>query len=221
MCIRDRLVAAPAMAQTAPTPQPPGGMVDPTFTPSATTPTPMASQGGPQGAAPTPGVQIAPPAGTPTPMAGQNAPPRAETPRAPSIGAPSSALVPPATNIRLELVITDTFTGTPVKKSVSLLLLTGNSGMIRTSNTGSGNLAILNVDAIAAGYLNGQIPTRITFEYSPAPQTEGPLAGRRSPTLNESITVVLQDGKPLMISQSADPASDRKVTAELTATILK
>ncbi len=43
----------------------------------------------------------------------------------------------------------------------------------------------------------------------------------RSPRLNESITVVLQDGKMLMVSQSADPGSDRKVTAELMATILK
>jgi hypothetical protein len=197
------LVAAPAMAQTTPTPQPPRGML----TPPAMAPTPMPPQA------------TTPPATAPTP--GQTPAPRPAPPRAPSIGAPSGTQVPAATNIRLDLVITDTFTGTPVKKSVSLLLLTGNSGMIRTSNTGTGNLAVLNVDAIAAGYLNGQIPTRITFEYSPAPQTEGPLAGRRSPTLNESITVVLQDGKPLMISQSADPATDRKVTAELTATILK
>jgi hypothetical protein len=33
--------------------------------------------------------------------------------------------------------------------------------------------------------------------------------------------VVLQDGKPLMVSQSADPTTERRVTAELTATILK
>ena len=212
------LVAAPAMAQTAPTPQPPGGMVDPTFTPSATTPTPMASQGGPQGAAPTPGVQIAPPAGTPTPMAGQNAPPRAETPRAPSLQTQTNLLLGPV-NIKLDLVITDNYAGTPIKKSVSLLMLNGNSGMIRTNNYQTD--AVLNVDAVANAYQNGSVSLRLTFDYSPAPMKDSEGRNTRSPRLNESITVVLQDGKMLMVSQSADPGSDRKVTAELMATILK
>jgi hypothetical protein len=147
--------------------------------------------------------------------------PRAEAPRAPYIASATNQPMPASTNIRLELVITDTFTGAPVKKSVSLLVVTGNSGMIRTSNTMTGTLAVLNVDAVAAAYQSGVVSTRLTFEYSPPPPIEGPLAGRRSPSLNESITVVLQDGKPMVISQSADPATDRKVTAELTATILK
>jgi hypothetical protein len=33
--------------------------------------------------------------------------------------------------------------------------------------------------------------------------------------------VILQNGKPLIISQSADPVSDRKVVVEVKATILK
>jgi hypothetical protein len=32
---------------------------------------------------------------------------------------------------------------------------------------------------------------------------------------------VLQDGQKLMISQSADPVTDRKVTVEVTATVLR
>jgi hypothetical protein len=39
--------------------------------------------------------------------------------------------------------------------------------------------------------------------------------------MNQSLTVVLQSGKPLMISQAADPVSDRKVNVEVKATILK
>ena len=125
--------------------------------------------------------------------------------------------MPSGTNIRLDLVITDTYTGAPVKKTVSLLVLNGHNGMIRTN--GSDGWSVLNVDAVAGAWTSGQVSLRMTFEYTPA-QTKETSAGR-APRLNESITVVLQDGKPLMVSQSADPATDRKVTAELTATILK
>jgi hypothetical protein len=39
--------------------------------------------------------------------------------------------------------------------------------------------------------------------------------------ISESLTVILEDGKPLVVSQSADPGSDRKVRVEIKATILK
>ena len=51
------------------------------------------------------------------------------------------------------------------------------------------------------------------------PKGMAPAAARPG-RLHESITVRLTNGKPLVVSQSADPASDRKVTVELTATIL-
>jgi hypothetical protein len=40
-------------------------------------------------------------------------------------------------------------------------------------------------------------------------------------SLNESMTVVLESGKSMVVSQAADPTSDRKITVEVTATILK
>jgi hypothetical protein len=39
--------------------------------------------------------------------------------------------------------------------------------------------------------------------------------------IRQNLRVVLENGKPLMVSQSADPVGDRKVTVEVTATILK
>jgi len=39
--------------------------------------------------------------------------------------------------------------------------------------------------------------------------------------INERLTVILQENKPLVISQAADPGSDRKITVELIATIGK
>jgi hypothetical protein len=39
--------------------------------------------------------------------------------------------------------------------------------------------------------------------------------------VNERLTVIVQDGKALQISQAADAGSDRRVTVEIMATVLK
>jgi hypothetical protein len=132
-------------------------------------------------------------------------------------------------NVRLDLTITDTFAATPARKTVSLLILDGNTGLIRTSNRLPGAIDVqLNVDAAANIIGNGPgVRVQVTFEYLPAQGDDDPAASKgmapaaaRPGRLHESITVRLTNGKPLVVSQSADPASDRKVTVELTATIL-
>jgi hypothetical protein len=50
-------------------------------------------------------------------------------------------------------------------------------------------------------------------------QKEGPR--QRPSGVNQSQTVILQSGKPLIVSQAADPISDRKVVIEVKATVLK
>ena len=156
-------------------------------------------------------------------------------PRAPGLPTPTA-------NVKLDLIITDTYTGTPVKKTVSMLIMNGSSGMIRTANRlATGSNVGLNVDAAVMIHQGGLITVRVTFEYTPAqapsiinPQNREQIDAIRaqqaerglSPTsqpaeLHESLSVVLQDGKPLLVSQSADPTTDRKVTVEVMATILK
>jgi hypothetical protein len=78
------------------------------------------------------------------------------------------------------------------------------------------------MDALASAYQNGLVSLRLTFEYTP-PQPTNAVGQRtgRAPTLHESVTVALMDGKPMILTESADPATDRKVTLEVTATILK
>jgi hypothetical protein len=39
--------------------------------------------------------------------------------------------------------------------------------------------------------------------------------------LNESMTLILDSGKPTVVSQAADPISDRRIAVEVTATILR
>jgi hypothetical protein len=183
------------------TPQPPE--LTQTPPPSVTQPQP------PPPAAPTPGQ--------PGQAGGRG---RGGTP-APGRALPS--LPNPAANVKLELSITDTYSGMPTKKVVTLLVANSGNGMIRTLNRlPDGNLLSLNVDAYATVFSGGVIRVDMTFQYTPAQGggTEGKPAPRPA-DLNESVEVLLQDGKTTVVSQSADPATDRKVTAEVTATIVK
>ncbi len=175
---------------------------------TAQTPPPSA-----QAPAAVPGQRGAtPPAQAPTPAPPVN--------RAPSLGLPTSQGMPASTNIRLQLTLSDNYGGTPTKKTATMVMLNGNGGMIRTNNRETE--ATLNVDALASAYQNGLVSVRLTFEYTP-PRPTGPSGQRLglAPTLHESITVALVDGKPMIVTESADPATDRKVTLEVTATILK
>ena len=184
------------------------------------------------------------PAGQQTPPPGRpQTPPPAPTMDEPGIFPPRAPALPTITaNVKLDLTITDTYTGTPVKKTVSMLILNGSNGMIRTSNRlATGAPVGLNIDAAAMIHQGGFITVRVTFEYTPA-LGSGPPAGGTSEQMaaakaqlsekglsfgaqpaeiHESLSVILQDGKPLLVSQSADPTTDRKVTVELMATVLK
>lgn len=156
---------------------------------------------------------------SPTTVTPQPTPPA----QAPSVSQqrrlPGLPELPAATNIQLELTITDTMGGTPTTKKVSMIILNSSNGMIRT--TAADNSHWLNVDAMATAYQTGLIGVRLSFEYTPPPTgTEG-RSDSRAPRLNESLTVVVVAGKPLVISQSADAASDRTVTASITATVVK
>ena len=39
--------------------------------------------------------------------------------------------------------------------------------------------------------------------------------------IKQNLVLVLESGKSLVVSQATDPVSDRRVTVEVTATILK
>ena len=123
------------------------------------------------------------------------------------------SLMPPGgavrDNIRIDVSITDSAEKTQ-KKVVSMLVADRNGGRIRSSN----EKGVLNVDANTWTEGEGRITLALTVEYMPDRATHNTL-------LNQSITLVLQTGKPTLISQSADPGTDRKVTVEVTATVVK
>lgn len=137
-------------------------------------------------------------------------------------------------NVKLEITITDQGApGEPSRKTVSMVVADRASGSVRTAGTqimtatGSQPLMI-NVDATPTLLKDGSIRLQFGLEYQPRPggdavPASGPsgLMPTRVSQINERLAVIVQDGKPLVISQAADAGSDRKVTVELKATVLK
>jgi hypothetical protein len=145
----------------------------------------------------------------PSVVAAQNASPsRPEEPR------------PPATvNVQVEVTIAD-YVGTaaPVKKSVSMIVADGTFGRIRAQYPPSPVAGpMLNVDATPR-LQGGRIELRVALEYRAPGEAK---SDEPSMPVNESLTVLLTSGKPLVVTQAADPTKDRRITVEVTATILK
>ena len=133
------------------------------------------------------------------------------------------------TNVQVELTLTDqTGAGTPDKKTVSMVVSSGNWGKIRSAGNvrpaGATPLVVqLDVDARPFVAVDGPVQLEHTVNYSP-PGAQSPdqdNARARPTSINQSLTVVLQSGKPMVISQAADPVNDRKVVVEVKATVLK
>jgi hypothetical protein len=124
-------------------------------------------------------------------------------------------------NILLDVTITDqTGTADPLKKTLSMIVADRASGSIRSvgSIRSQGQVQI-NMDARPTILSNGSVRVALGLEYNPRMLgTDAPTAWSR---LNEQIGVVLEPGKPLVISQAADPASDRRILVEMKATISK
>jgi hypothetical protein len=91
-------------------------------------------------------------------------------------------------------------------------------GSARTAELASKGL-VASSQAASAG-LPGQIMVNLTVQYTPDASYQT-SAGSRPASLDESLNIVLQDGKRTLVSQSADPQGDRKVTLEVMATVVK
>jgi hypothetical protein len=167
----------------------------------------------------------------PAPRPAQPATPREQPPREPQ---PAPARQPePAgqpVNVKLEVTITDQAgPGEPTRKIVTMIVADRAGGSVRSNGiqnvAGMGTQPVsINVDATPNILRDGAIRLQFGLEYQPRPaldpqQTTAPT-GRMS-QINERLAVILQEGKPLIISQAADPGSDRKITVELRATVLK
>lgn len=123
----------------------------------------------------------------------------------------------PATmeNIKVDVVLSDSVTQSGGKKTVSMVVTNGRKGQIRS--TGNGGGYTLNVDAQPQLLSDGRILVALDLMYFP----EATSDAKQVAMINESLSVLVKDGTAMLISQSADPRSDRKVTVELTASTQK
>lgn len=192
--------AAPALAQqTPPTPPPPPAPAVAPVPPPAPAPAAMPA---PQAR---PGQTVRPTVAPTPPQAPQ--PARVE---------------PPSSwqNIKLDVAISDSLSGDAQhKKVVTMLVVDGRSGMVRSTS----DRGVINIDARPAIRPDGRIYLQITVEYRPQLSAEQSkqMTSSLVTSFNESLSLVVTDGKPTLASQSADPSSDRKVTLEITATVVK
>jgi hypothetical protein len=120
----------------------------------------------------------------------------------------------PGPNVRVEFTITDQQTGVPTT-SKTVMLTTSNRqwGRIRTQITSRlyGG-APLNVDARPTVTQDGRINVELTIEYAQGRNSEAEANSDKivQVLVNQSLTVLLENGKSLLVTQSADPVSDRK-----------
>jgi hypothetical protein len=160
----------------------------------------------------------------------QAAPPAAQRPPAgqPELNTPREPAGTNNTNVRIELTITDQRPeGPTVVKTVSATVADRSMARIRTSGSVrtpmGGRDVVLNVDAQPSLVtVNSVTKLRLVLviEYRPV-AAESDTERTSTPSINEQLTVILEDGKPLVVSQSADPSTDRKVKVEVKATILR
>lgn len=110
----------------------------------------------------------------------------------------------------------------PVKQTVFKPTTTGANASETVASYSYRNVTI-NVDA--RPIILAKEPTKISvsFGLEYLPKTAG-TQEEMEPGMtswSERLSLILESGKPMIVSQAADPTSDRKITVEVTATILK
>jgi hypothetical protein len=143
-------------------------------------------------------------------------------------------------NVKVELSITEEGGGTiSSRKTVSAVIGDGFNGYVRANGFSANpnapsfdRVVPLNLDAYPVILSNGKIRLTCTIQYlagaaqyvagaAPAPREPASQNQPGRTDIKENIVLILESGKPLVVSQAADPVSDREVTVEVKATILR
>ena len=154
-----------------------------------------------------------PPASPAKPSSPSPAPPQT------SIKIPEPAPSPMLFNIRVDVVVTEEGGGDPLsRKEISLTVGDSRSGSVRSGGVVAEDKRFdvpqrLWVDVQPRLESNGKIRTVITMSYLSSPHfsREG----------EQKLEVLLENGKPLVVSQASSATSARRMRVELTATVLK
>jgi hypothetical protein len=128
---------------------------------------------------------------------------------------PPPAAAGQAVNVKIELTITEQREGVaPTPKTITLMVADRERGQIRS---GGGGDQLLNVDVRPEIVRDGRVRVNLTFDYR-APRTE---SDRTPPMLTQSLASIVDDGRPLQVSQWTEAGSTRSIKVELRTTIQK
>jgi len=136
-------------------------------------------------------------------------------------------------NIKVEVTITDqSGTTQALKKTVTVVTGDSMTGFIRSMASYDPPIGLvpLNVDVEPQLLNDNRIRLRLNLQYN-LPSSERRAAVAASPgehgvplrttEIRENLALILENGKPLVAAQSADPVGDRQVTIEVKATVLR
>ena len=168
----------------------------------------------PRQAPPAPPAAPAPAAPNARRSGSEQAPPL--PPPAPAPSSPRPTTPAQLVNIRIDVVVTeDGGTAPQTRKTATLLLADRQGGSVRSFGRREGTIngapARVNVDAFPMVERDGRVRLQVTLEYG--------VAGADDTSVR--VEPLLESGKTIVVSQSTNPTSDRRVTVELTATVLK
>jgi hypothetical protein len=143
--------------------------------------------------------------------------------QAPGAKPPEAAQTPPRPtttseplNIRYELRIREETPGVkPTVKTVAMIGTVNEVSLVRAVYASNP----LNVDITPTGVRELKVRTKVGVEYQPAPPPDAATGTRLN--IRQNLHVWLDSGKPMVISESVDPSSDRRFIVEVTATILR
>ena len=153
--------------------------------------------------------------------------PAARTPAPPAPAAPRREGQP--VNIKVEFTITDQRGGAAaIKRTVTVVVADERTGSIRSQSTWFRSAASAECRRVAGAADRRQDPAR----FQPAVRLAGAARSRRrtarrlprgtviKTAMHDSVSLILESGKPMIAAQSADPIGDRQVTVEVKATVL-
>ena len=131
--------------------------------------------------------------------------------------------------MKVEFTITDQREGAAaLKRTVSVIVADRNLGRVRSVATviGPTGLVPLDVDATPIILNGGKLKLQFTLSYDLPGSSEMPPAGSTvgrvaKTAIQDSVSLILENGRSMVAAQSVDPIGDRQVTVEVKATILK
>jgi hypothetical protein len=154
--------------------------------------------------------------------------------------APKPAPEPPAlpVNIKIEVSITDQTGANPAAKKVVTMIASDRQSTnvrssasvpVRNPRMGGGpetyNYRNVTINVDARPMIVAKEPNKVSvnfgLEYLPKTGNSQEEMEPGMTSWSERLSLILESGKPMVVSQAADPTSDRKITVEVTATILR